>query len=178
MPCLRDDLLKPIPGDNPSGANLRYSPIYDKIKEARFEDEDSAPQGEWQHERKKADFLGVINMAGEALANQTKDLQLAAWLAEAGPGLARRAAALHLPSAQRLRHPPRRSGHLRSVPGRPLAGASNDVAAHLLSLLQQQMGNDVVPSAAVSESWLTAQAPAQHQHHRPRRSAASSPPPA
>ena len=83
MPCLRDDLLKPIPGDNPSGANLRYSPIYDKIKEARFEDEDSAPQGEWQHERKKADFLGVINMAGEALANQTKDLQLAAWLAEA-----------------------------------------------------------------------------------------------
>jgi type VI secretion system protein ImpA len=83
MPCLRDDLLKPIPGENPSGANLRYSPVYDKIKEARFEDEDSAPQGEWQHERKKADFVAVIKLAGETLANQTKDLQLAAWLAEA-----------------------------------------------------------------------------------------------
>lgn len=83
MPCLRDDLLKPIPGENPSGANLRYSPIYDKIKEARFEDEDSAPQGEWQRERKKADFVAVIKLAGDTLANQTKDLQLAAWLAEA-----------------------------------------------------------------------------------------------
>jgi type VI secretion system protein ImpA len=83
MPCLRDDLLKPIPGENPSGANLRYSPIYDKIKEARFEDEDSAPQGEWQRERKKADFAAVSKLAGETLANQTKDLQLAAWLAEA-----------------------------------------------------------------------------------------------
>jgi type VI secretion system protein ImpA len=83
MPCLRDDLLKPIPGENPSGANLRYSPIYDKIKEARFEDEDTAPQGEWQRERKKADFGAVIKLAGDTLANQTKDLQLAAWLAEA-----------------------------------------------------------------------------------------------
>ena len=83
MPCLRDDLLKPIPGENPSGANLRYSPIYDKIKEARFEDEDSAPQGEWQRELKKADFVAVIKLAGDTLANQTKDLQLAAWLAEA-----------------------------------------------------------------------------------------------
>jgi type VI secretion system protein ImpA len=83
MPYLRDDLLRPVPGENPSGANLRYSPIYDKIKEARFEDEDSAPQGEWQRERKKADFAAVIKVAGDTLANQTKDLQLAAWLAEA-----------------------------------------------------------------------------------------------
>jgi type VI secretion system protein ImpA len=83
MPCLREDLLKPIPGENPSGPNLRYSPIYDKIKEARFEDEDSAPQGEWLRERKKADFAAVIKLAGDTLANQTKDLQLFAWLAEA-----------------------------------------------------------------------------------------------
>ncbi len=83
MPCLREDLLKHIPGENPSGPNFRYSPIYDKIKEARFEDEDSAPQGEWQRERKKADFAAVIKLAGDTLANQTKDLQLFAWLAEA-----------------------------------------------------------------------------------------------
>jgi type VI secretion system protein ImpA len=79
---LRDDLLNPIPGDNPAGADLRYDPIYDKIKEARREDDD-APQGEWQHARKVADWPLVIKLAGEALATRTKDLQLAAWLGEA-----------------------------------------------------------------------------------------------
>jgi type VI secretion system protein ImpA len=83
MPFLRDDLLNPIPGENPSGSNLYYSAIFDKIKEARSEDEDSAPQGEWQRERKKADFVAVIKLAGETLAKQSKDLYLAAWLAEA-----------------------------------------------------------------------------------------------
>ena len=82
MPFLRDDLLKPIPGENPSGANLYYSSIFDKIKDARFEDEDVGPLGEYL-ERKKADFAAVIKIAGDTLANQTKDLQLAAWLAEA-----------------------------------------------------------------------------------------------
>jgi type VI secretion system protein ImpA len=79
---LRDDLLTPIPGDNPGGANLRYNPVYDKIKEARREDDD-APQGEWAHERKTADWKQVIKLAGEALAAKSKDLQLAAWLTEA-----------------------------------------------------------------------------------------------
>jgi type VI secretion system protein ImpA len=79
---LRDDLLNPIPGENPSGANLRYAPVYDKIKEARREDDD-APQGEWAYERKVADWKQVIKLAGEALATQSKDLQLAAWLTEA-----------------------------------------------------------------------------------------------
>lgn len=83
MPGFREDLLKPIPGENPSGINLRYSPVYDKIKEARFEDEDSAPQGEWQRERKKADIAAVIKLAGDTLSGQAKDLQLAAWLGEA-----------------------------------------------------------------------------------------------
>jgi hypothetical protein len=32
---LREDILKPIPGDNPSGVNLRSAPVYDKIKERR-----------------------------------------------------------------------------------------------------------------------------------------------
>ena len=79
---LRDDLLNPIPGDNPSGVSLRYAPIYDKIKEARREDDD-APQGEWAHERKLADWKQVNKLAGDALASQSKDLQLAAWLTEA-----------------------------------------------------------------------------------------------
>ena len=29
---LRDELLTPIPGTNPGGAELRYDPLYDKIK--------------------------------------------------------------------------------------------------------------------------------------------------
>jgi type VI secretion system protein ImpA len=79
---LRDDLLNPIPGDNPSGENLRYAPVYDKIKEARRQDDD-VPQGEWQHERKMADWPAVIKLTQEALATKSKDLQLAAWLTEA-----------------------------------------------------------------------------------------------
>ncbi len=79
---LRDDLLNPIPGENPGGESLRYDPVYDKIKEARREDDD-APQGDWQRERKTADFKVVITLAGDALATRSKDLQLAAWLTEA-----------------------------------------------------------------------------------------------
>ena len=79
---LRDDLLNPIPGENPSGESLRYAPVFDKIKEARRADDD-APQGEWNFERKTADYPLVIKLAGEALATKSKDLQLAAWLTEA-----------------------------------------------------------------------------------------------
>ncbi len=79
---IRDDLLNPIPGSNACGENLRYAPVYDKIKEARREDDD-APQGDWQRERKTADYPLVIKLAGEALAIKSKDLQLAAWLTEA-----------------------------------------------------------------------------------------------
>jgi type VI secretion system protein ImpA len=80
---LRDDLLNPVPGDNPSGVSLRYERIYDQIKEARTEDDESLPTGAWQRQAKKADFPLVIKLAGEALATKSKDLQLAAWLSEA-----------------------------------------------------------------------------------------------
>lgn len=79
---LRNDLLQPIPGENPAGQNLRYAPIYDKIKEARRQDDD-APQGEWTRERKVADWALTAKLISEALATQSKDLQLVAWLAEA-----------------------------------------------------------------------------------------------
>lgn len=79
---LRDDLLTPIAGDNPSGANLRYDPVYDQIKEARRQD-DTGPQGDWQRERKVADYRRVADLAGKALAERSKDLQLAVWLTEA-----------------------------------------------------------------------------------------------
>lgn len=79
---LRDDLLNPVSDSSPGGENLRYAPVYDKIKEARREDDD-APQGEWQRQRKTADWPLVIKLAGEAIATKSKDLQLAVWLTEA-----------------------------------------------------------------------------------------------
>jgi type VI secretion system protein ImpA len=79
---LRDELLAPIPGANPGGVELRYDPLYDKIKEARREEED-IPQGDWQTTRKTADWPQVIKLTKDALANKSKDLQLAVWLAEA-----------------------------------------------------------------------------------------------
>jgi type VI secretion system protein ImpA len=79
---LRADLLNPIAGDNPSGANLRYDPVYDQIKEARRQD-DTGPQGDWQRDRKVADYRQVVELASKVLAERSKDLQLAVWLTEA-----------------------------------------------------------------------------------------------
>ena len=79
---LRDELLTPIAGASPGGVDLRYDPLYDKIKEARREDDD-APQGEWATARKVADWPAVIKLSKEALVGKSKDLQIAAWLTEA-----------------------------------------------------------------------------------------------
>ena len=82
---LREDILAPIPGDNPSGIDLRYDTkllIYDKLKEYRRQDDDAA-QGAWQTERKTANFPLSVKLAQETLATTSKDLQVAAWLTEA-----------------------------------------------------------------------------------------------
>src|ERR1700733_5574757 len=79
---LREDILAPIAGDNPSGIDLRYDTkllIYDKIREARRQD-DGLAQGDWQSERKIANYPAVIKLAQDTLATVSKDLQLAAWL--------------------------------------------------------------------------------------------------
>ena len=79
---LREDILDPISGDNPSGIDLRRDAIYDKIKEARRQDDELA-QGAWVTERKVADFPAVVKIAQDAIATISKDLQIAAWLTEA-----------------------------------------------------------------------------------------------
>ncbi|MGA2170457.1 MAG: type VI secretion system protein TssA [Terracidiphilus sp.] len=78
---LREDLLTPIAGENPAGADLYYDKVFDQIKEARREDEDQGPAG-MLAQQKKADYRAVIKLAGEALAKNSKDLRLAGWLAE------------------------------------------------------------------------------------------------
>ncbi len=82
---LREDILVPIPGENPSGADLRYDTkllVIDKIKEARRQD-DELEQGAWQSERKTANWPLVIKLAQDTLATTSKNLQVAAYLAEA-----------------------------------------------------------------------------------------------
>jgi type VI secretion system protein ImpA len=79
---LREDLLAPISGANPSGKNLKYDRVFDAIKESRREDID-VNQGDWKTTLKTADWPQVIKLAGEALAKRSKDLQLAAWLVDA-----------------------------------------------------------------------------------------------
>ncbi len=78
-----EKLLAPISVDRPAGQWLRYESIYDEIREARREDDASLPQGVWKTEPKKADWPRVERLCLEALEQKSKDLQLAAWLAEA-----------------------------------------------------------------------------------------------
>jgi type VI secretion system protein ImpA len=77
-----DAILASIPGDKPAGEDLRYSPVYDKIKEARKAD-DLLDQGVWKRKTKTSDWDKVLKISVEALVKKTKDLQIAAWLNEA-----------------------------------------------------------------------------------------------
>ena len=73
-----ESLLRPLPGEKPSGEDLRYAGLHDEIREARRADTDLA-----SGEGKVADWKHVVSLAVEALDNKTKDLQVAAWLSEA-----------------------------------------------------------------------------------------------
>ena len=78
-----DPLLKPISESEPGGKSLNYTPEFDKIKEARRQD-DTAPKGAWElAETKNADYKSVIKLSEDALIKKSKDLQVAGWLAEA-----------------------------------------------------------------------------------------------
>jgi type VI secretion system protein ImpA len=77
-----DTFLSPIPGPDPSGEDLRYTQVYDQIKEAKRED-DQLDRGEWHTELKRANWPQTINICSEALMHKTKDLQIAVWLTEA-----------------------------------------------------------------------------------------------
>ena len=80
--ALLEALLAPVPGEAPTGRDLRYDPRYDQVKEARREDLD-LPAGGLATDRKVADWQAVVKLSGQLLSAETKDLQLAAWLTEA-----------------------------------------------------------------------------------------------
>jgi type VI secretion system protein ImpA len=77
-----DRIIAPIAGANPGGEDLRYSGIYEEIKEARRAD-DTLNQGEWQRDLKTSDWEKVIKTGIDALAGKSKDIQIAVWLTEA-----------------------------------------------------------------------------------------------
>jgi len=75
--------MQPISEDQPTGEYLLYEGTYDRIRAARQEDDSSLPQGVWERELKRADWLLVRELCLDALRTRSKDLQIAVWLLEA-----------------------------------------------------------------------------------------------
>ncbi len=78
-----DTLLQPISDEAPAGTDLSFSPEFDAIQEARRSDDASLDQGEWVTDLKTADWPAVVAQCADLLQSRSKDLRLAAWMAEA-----------------------------------------------------------------------------------------------
>jgi type VI secretion system protein ImpA len=78
-----ETLLAPVSAETPAGISLRYEGTYDRVREARREDDPSLPMGDWEAKLKVADWGAVIRLCADALQKKSKDLQLATWLSEA-----------------------------------------------------------------------------------------------
>jgi len=80
-----EPLLHSIQEGNPGGIDLSvsYLPLYEQINEARRADNPSLSLGEWEVPLKVADWDKVRQFCEKGLREHSKDLQLAAWYAEA-----------------------------------------------------------------------------------------------
>lgn len=78
-----ESLLQPIAGARSTGESLRYEGTYDRIREARREDDPGLSRGIYEMNLKQADWEQSAALCLEALERRTKDLQVAAWLLEA-----------------------------------------------------------------------------------------------
>lgn len=76
------DVLEPVSAQSPCGEDLSFSPEFDRIQEARREDDPTIDYGEWQAALKQADWKAVVETCVGLLKSRSKDLRLAAWLAE------------------------------------------------------------------------------------------------
>lgn len=75
-------LLEGISDTAPCGESLKYSLLFDQIKEARREDDSRLSVGIWETTLKRADWLTVESLCLEVLQTKSKDLQCAGWLTE------------------------------------------------------------------------------------------------
>jgi type VI secretion system protein ImpA len=74
----------PLAGDTgPCGADMVFSPEFDRLSELRRQDDPTLDQGEWVTELKRADWSAAAALAEDLLGQRTKDLRLAAWWMEA-----------------------------------------------------------------------------------------------
>lgn len=77
-----DQVLQPLPGDQPCGADLQYDATYDSIRRARQDDTDSLPAGVWERQSRKIDWESVAKQCFGFLTQRSKDLQVCAWMVE------------------------------------------------------------------------------------------------
>ncbi len=73
-------MLAPLAGDEPTGADLRWEPAYQEIKDARPKEDRGAFE---QEATQVPDWNPVLELTSELLATRTKDLMIASWLCEA-----------------------------------------------------------------------------------------------
>lgn len=78
-----DSLLQPVSAEAPCGEDLSFSLDFDAVQEMRREDDPTLDQGEWVTALKTADWPGVAAACEQLLLSRSKDLRVAAWLAEA-----------------------------------------------------------------------------------------------
>lgn len=79
-----EELLQPISADSPCGETLRYEGTFDRIREARRDEDPGLERGVWTIATlKRADWNEVEAICTDALVHRTKDLQIAVWLLEA-----------------------------------------------------------------------------------------------
>lgn len=65
------------------GEDMTFSLEFNSIQEARRFDDPSLSQGEWITDLKESDWPAVIRLCEDILCHKSKDLRIAAWLAEA-----------------------------------------------------------------------------------------------
>jgi type VI secretion system protein ImpA len=78
-----EELLAPVSEESPAGRSIEYDVIYDEIEEERRADDPREERREEDGPLKMADYGAVERMARNVLVSESKDLQVAAWLAEA-----------------------------------------------------------------------------------------------
>ena len=75
-------ILDPISAENPCGPDARYSLNYDLIRLARQTPGDTFDAGMWARAEKKIDWDAIKNNCIQFLAEESKDIQVMAWLME------------------------------------------------------------------------------------------------
>lgn len=80
---IREAIVAPLGLPDRCGEDIRYDQVYARIQEAARSDREDLALGVWERELKKSDWPAVVELCIDVLCHRSKDLQVAAWLAEA-----------------------------------------------------------------------------------------------